>query len=106
MTYYETEKPYLDPKLKAIDVANELQVSQRQIAAVLKANGFSGFTNFNNKFRVEEVKRQFEVSDNAALKIEAIATQSGFGSRQSFYTAFEEFTGVNPGFYRSEISKP
>ena len=105
MAYYENEKPYLNPKHKAIEVANALQVSQREIAAALKLNGFNGFTNFNNKFRIEEVKRQFEDPKCAPLKMEAIASQSGFGSRQSFYTAFEEFTGINPGFYRSEILK-
>jgi tetratricopeptide (TPR) repeat protein len=105
ISYYQKEKPYLNAKLKAFEVANVLRVSQREISAVIKANGFNGFTNFNNKFRIEEVKRQFADSAKANLKMETIAKQSGFGSRQSFYTAFEEFTGVNPGFYRSEILK-
>jgi AraC-like DNA-binding protein len=105
MSYYEKEKPYLNPKYKAVELAKTLEVSQREIAALLKTNGFNGFTNFNNKFRIEEVKRQFEDPKNATLKMEAIANNSGFGSRQSFYTAFEEFTGLNPGFYRAEILK-
>ena len=103
--YYDKEKPYLNPKLKAAELAKTLEVSQREIAALLKTNGFNGFTNFNNKYRVEEVKRQFEDPKNTTLKMEAIANNSGFGSRQSFYTAFEEFTGLNPGFYRAEILK-
>ena len=103
--YYKKEKPYLNPKFKAIEVATALQVAQRDIATVLKENGYNGFTNFNNKYRVEEVKTQFEDPKNASLKMEAIANTSGFGSRQSFYTAFEEFTGLNPGFYRAEILK-
>jgi tetratricopeptide (TPR) repeat protein len=103
--YYEKEKPYLNPKFKAIEVATALQVAQRDIATILKENGYNGFTNFNNKYRVEEVKRQFEDPKNATLKMEALANNSGFGSRQSFYTAFEEFTGLNPGFYRAEILK-
>lgn len=103
--YYEKEKPYLNPKYKAVELAKTLEVSQREITALLKTNGFNGFTNFNNKFRIEEVKRQFEDPKNATLKMEVIASQSGFGSRQSFYTAFEEFTGINPGFYRAEILK-
>jgi tetratricopeptide (TPR) repeat protein/AraC-like DNA-binding protein len=103
--YYEKEKPYLNPKFKAIEVATALHIAQRDIATVLKENGYNGFTNFNNKFRVEEVKRQFENPKNATLKMEVIANDSGFGSRQSFYTAFEEFTGLNPGFYRAEILK-
>lgn len=105
VAYYETEKPYLDSKLKAEFIAKVLGVSQREVAAVLKANGFSSFTNFNNKYRVEEVKKCFDDTKYAALKTEAIASQCGFGSKQPFYNAFEEFTGLNPGYYRSEIKK-
>lgn len=103
--YYEREKPFLNAKLKAAEVAAGLQVPQRNIAATLKANQFSSFNHFNNKYRVAEVKRQFEDPKCSLLKMEAIATQAGFGNKQSFYTAFEEFTGLNPGFYRAEILK-
>jgi AraC-like DNA-binding protein len=30
-----------------------------------------------------------------------VAYDSGFGSKSSFYVAFEQFTGVNPSYYRS-----
>lgn len=102
---YESKKSYLDPKLKSQTIAKKLQVSPRTITAALKNNGYSGFNNFNNKFRVEEVKAKFEDPNYSHIKMEVIATESGFGSKQSFYSAFEEFTGVNPGYYRSEIMK-
>jgi tetratricopeptide (TPR) repeat protein len=103
--YYEKEKPYLNAKLKAAEVARMLQVPQRTIATTLKEYGHSSFNHFNNKYRVAEVKRQFEDPSCAVLKMEVIASQAGFGNKQSFYTAFEEFTGLNPGFYRAEILK-
>lgn len=103
--YYNEEKPYLNSNLKAVDVAKAIQVPARNITAILKANGFSGFNNFNNKFRVAEVKKQFEDPNCAALKMEVISSNAGFGNRQTFYTAFEEYTGLNPGFYRAEILK-
>nr|WP_315133156.1 helix-turn-helix domain-containing protein [uncultured Flavobacterium sp.] len=103
--YYEKEKPYLNAKLKAAEVARMLQVPQRTIATTLKEYGHSSFNQFNNKYRVAEVKRQFEDPSCAVLKMEVIASQAGFGNKQSFYTAFEEFTGLNPGFYRAEILK-
>lgn len=102
---YESKKSFLDPKLKSQTIAKKLHVSPRAITAVLKNNGFSGFNNFSNKYRVEEVKAKFEDPSYSHLKMEFIASESGFGSKQSFYSAFEEFTGVNPGFYRSEIMK-
>ncbi len=105
ITYYQNEKPYLDSNLKAIDVAKALNISPRTITAILKANGFNGFNNFNNKYRVDEVIRQFEDPNNKSIKMEVISSKAGFGNRQTFYIAFEEFTGVNPGFYRSELLK-
>lgn len=103
--YYENEKPYLNSKLKATEIAKVLQVPQRTISATLKVNGYSSFNNFNNKYRIEEVKKIFEDPNSEVLKMEVIASQAGFGNKQSFYLAFEEYTGLNPGFYRSEILK-
>lgn len=105
IAYYEKEKPYLNPKLKADDIAKALQVQPRTITAFIKANGYNGFNNFNNKYRIIEVKRQFEDLNCANVKMEVIASNSGFGNKQTFYTAFEEFTGLNPGYYRAEILK-
>lgn len=103
--YYENEKPYLNSKLKASEIARILQVPQRTISAILKVNGYSSFNNFNNKYRIEEAKIIFEDPNSEILKMEVIASQAGFGSKQSFYSAFEEYTGLNPGFYRAEILK-
>lgn len=103
--YYESEKPYLNSKLKASDVAKALLVPQRIISATIKANGFSSFNNFNNKYRIEDVKKQFEDPTYKKFKMEVIAQQAGFGNKQSFYLAFEEYTGLHPGFYRAEILK-
>ena len=36
-------------------------------------------------------------------KIEAIAAESGFGTRQSFYNAFEQQIGMKPSYYREYI---
>ncbi len=105
LTYYQNEKPYLNANLKAIDVAKALNTSHRTLTAIIKANGLNGFSNFNNKYRVEEVIRQFKDPNYSSIKMEAISSNAGFGNRQTFYDAFEEFTGLNPGFYRSEFLK-
>ncbi len=105
IAYYEKEKPYLNAKLKAAEIAKIFQVPQRTISATLKENGHNSFNHFNNKFRVADVKRQFEDASCSVLKMEIISSRAGFGNKQSFYSAFEEFTGLNPGFYRAEILK-
>lgn len=99
--YYHDEKPYLDPKLRADDVAAKLKTSQKAIATALKQFNNSNFNMFTNQYRIEEAKRIMEDLSDSFYKVESVAYDSGFGSKSSFYVAFEQFTGVNPSYYRS-----
>lgn len=99
--YYQTEKPYLDPKLRVDDVAAKMNTSQKAIAAALKEYNNSNFNTFTNEFRVDEAKRIMENLSDTFYKVESVAYDSGFGSKSSFYVAFEQFTGVKPSYYRS-----
>jgi AraC-like DNA-binding protein len=101
--YYQSEKPYLNSRLKVDDISKIFNVSQKEIAADLKANANVNFTSFTNKYRVEEARIQFEDPKYQNIKMEVIAEQAGFGTIQSFYNAFELYTGVKPAFYRSKM---
>ena len=101
--YFEREKPYLDPELKVEQIAEQLGVSQRQITSSLKIQNIRNFNHFINHYRIEESRKLLENPEYDALTIEAIAEKSGFGSKQSFYNAFELHTGVKPAFYRQSI---
>ncbi len=101
--YYQTEKPYLNPKLKVEDVALTLNCTQKQISSSIKQNNDSNFNMFTNKFRVEEAKKLMENLNDSFYKIESIAYDSGFGSKSGFYIVFEQFTGVKPSYYRNYI---
>jgi transcriptional regulator GlxA family with amidase domain len=46
-----------------------------------------------------------EDPERMKYKIEAIAHDSGFGSKQSFYNTFEELTGIKPSDFRSNMMK-
>lgn len=37
--------------------------------------------------------------------IEAIAEKAGFGTKQRFYNAFEQQTGVKPMYYRQSMRR-
>ena len=99
--YYNSEKPYLDPKLRVEDVYAKLNTSHKALSAAMKQYNNSNFNTFTNQFRVEEAKKIIENSNDTFYKVEAVAFDSGFGSKSSFYAAFEQFTGVNPSYYRS-----
>lgn len=101
--YFTIEKPYLNPKLKVEDVAKYLQVNQKELAAAIKQHDNSNFNVFINKLRVEEARRKFEDPAFEMYKMEVISEQSGFGTIQSFYNAFELYTGIKPAYYRMQM---
>lgn len=100
---FEAEKPFLNPEMRVSDVQKNLDVSAQELSAALRENGFENFNVFLNQARVKEVQKRFELPEFDHYSIEAIAKDAGFGSRTSFYRAFEAVTGVRPAYYRSRI---
>jgi AraC-like DNA-binding protein len=101
LQYYRSEQPYLDPTLKIEEVAERVGISRSKIAQVVREKTNSNFISFTNQFRVEEAKRQLTDPATNHYKIDVIATNSGFGSRQNFYKVFETVTGLSPGSFRA-----
>jgi AraC-like DNA-binding protein len=101
--YFNDAKPYLDPKLKQEDILLKTHISAKALLKLLKEHGFDNFNAFLNSYRVNEAKMLIEMPENNNLKMEVIATKAGFGTRQSFYNAFETNTGLSPAFYRSKM---
>lgn len=103
VSYFTYEKPYLDSKLKQEDILIKLDTNAKALLKLLKENGYDNFNAFLNFYRVNEAKLLMEIPENNNLKMEAIANKAGFGTRQSFYNAFETNTGLSPAFYRSKM---
>ncbi|MEI6436810.1 MAG: hypothetical protein WCP32_18445 [Bacteroidota bacterium] len=103
--FFEKEKPFLNLALKAEDLAEPLNIPSKTINIALKISGDTNFKTFVNKYRVDEMIRMFDDPEYSQIKTEIIAEKAGFGSRQSFYTAFEEVTGVKPGYYRRYLKE-
>jgi len=102
--YFQTNKPWLNPELRVEFIARELSSSPKAIASILKQNNFN-FTTFTNQFRVEEAKRLMKNPAYKNYKIEAIASEAGFGAKRSFYNSFEQFTGIKPSFFRNYMQQ-
>ncbi len=103
ITFYTIEKPYLNSKLKIEEVAQYLNCTQKELSFIIKQSTDLNFTGFTNRYRVGEAKRMFENAEYLHIKMLTIAEKSGFGTLQSFYNAFELYTGVKPAFFRSRI---
>jgi AraC-like DNA-binding protein len=105
LLYLEAEKPYLDPRLKVDTVTEKLETNQRTLNLALKLQQQSNFNAFINQLRVEEAKRLLVHPKFRNYTIAALASEAGFGSKQSFYNAFEQFTGLKPATYRTLMNQ-
>lgn len=104
-SYFIKEEPFLDSKLKISDVSEALKLSPKDISNAIKNANYNNFSQFVNEFRVNKVKAFFLDDAYGHLTVAAIGERAGFGSRQSFYSSFEENTGVKPGYFKAHLEK-
>lgn len=89
---------FKNPKITAPEVAAFLGMAPHTFSAVLNAGG-TKFTDMVNLHRVKYVIAQLDKGSNENMSIEGIATEAGFASRSTFYTAFKKITGLTPSEY-------
>lgn len=94
ITYFETEKPYLDSKLNIKQVSVYLYSNKTYLSRMINESFDSNFSQFVNLHRVEEAKRLFAA--DTKLSIQQLCDLSGFGSTATFTMAFRIFTGKTP----------
>ena len=94
------EQKYRDPKYNAKLLAQDLGVNMRSISAVLSIRFQQNYAELVSKMRIMEAKYMLQGRSFDNMKVEDIATNVGFTTRQSFYAAFYKICGVTPKEYR------
>jgi AraC-like DNA-binding protein len=95
---FERDKYYLNKDFKIWDVCSLLGTNRTYVSRVINQEFGVNFTTFVNNYRVEHAKQL--INENRRISVEDIAEQSGFGSVNSLYRAFETREGVSLGNYR------
>lgn len=95
---FEKDKYYLNKDFKIWDVCSLLGTNRTYVSRVINQEFGVNFTTFVNNYRVEHAKQL--IDENRRLSVDEIADQSGFGSVNSLYRAFENREGVSLGSYR------
>ncbi len=95
---------FLDPQLSLESLSAEMDKSMSSLSKLLNAHAGSNFSDYINKYRVEEAKRLLADSDFSAYTIVAIGLECGFNSKSTFYSAFKKFTGMIPTAFRKEAA--
>lgn len=92
--WMETEKPYLDPNFKLIDLMRALPMNRTYLSEFINTAYGCTFYQFVTRYRIEEAKRIMR--ENSELKMTDVAVRSGFSSQSAFSRIFIRETGQPP----------
>lgn len=92
---------YRDSALNRETVAEKLGISAGYVSQLVNTIAGVNFTNYINQYRVEAVKKMVLDSKFENYSLLAIALESGFTSKTTFYKAFKNSTGMTPNEYRN-----
>jgi len=96
----DQKKLFADKELTLGQLAKEVNISTQYLSQVINTKSGSNFPDFINWYRIEESKKLLLSPGSSKYTIEAIALESGFGTKMSFNKAFKKFTGETPSEYR------
>lgn len=99
---FETERIFLNSQLKLSDVVALTNSNRTYISRFFNNSHRKTFFEFVNEHRV---KYAMNLLDTTTERLEIIAEQSGFNSRQSFHRVFSKIAGCTPEQYRARRSQ-
>lgn len=89
------EKLYLNSMLTLPELAQKLNISPCHLSQIINESFHQHFTDFVNKYRIEESKTLLKKNEQR-WNISEIALESGFNSKSTFNSAFKKHTGITP----------
>lgn len=103
--YTEKEKLYLNPDLKMSDLSKSLSIPSHHISQVINDKLGTSFTDFINKYRINDAKKLLKDPEYDKFTILSIAYESGFKNKASFNSAFKKFTKITPSEFKKKQSE-
>lgn len=99
--WMQEKKPYLNPNFRLIDMREVLPLNRTYLSQLIHSEYDSTFYQFVNGYRIEEAKRLLH--ENPDMRIEDVASGSGFSSREVFTRVFTKETGVTPREWSKKV---
>ena len=101
----ESKKLFIEPKLNADFLANEVDISSSKLSNIIKLFADKNFNDYINDFRIELAKELLIHKDYKNYTITSIGLESGFNSKSSFYATFKKNTGFTPTAYQKSLAE-
>ena len=94
------KKYFLNKNVKLTDLASKIGHNDRLVSKAINLHSSGNFNKFINAFRVDHSKELLTGGEFDHYTIEAIAEESGFSNKVSFYNAFKSQVGMSPSEYK------
>ncbi|MEM9327920.1 MAG: AraC family transcriptional regulator [Bacteroidota bacterium] len=95
----QDKRLFRDPEYRLSDLAGEMDQSVHHVSQAINQEQGGSFSDFLNRYRVQEAESLLKSSRAEQVTILAIAYESGFNSKTTFYNAFKKLTGSTPTQY-------
>ncbi|MGB5990013.1 MAG: AraC family transcriptional regulator [Marinifilaceae bacterium] len=97
------KKAYRNPEYRLNDLADCLGKALHHVSQIINEREGISFSEFINKYRIEEAKQLLVSDKSRELTILAIAYEVGFNSKSAFYSAFKKSTNLTPSAYKNSM---
>lgn len=106
LTYLmEVDVLYRDGTLTLHSLAEKLNIPYYQLSQLLNDHLKIKFSDYINRYRVEEAKKILADPPKSKETIQAISVAVGFNTLTAFYKAFKKHTGLTPGDFKKQSQK-
>ncbi|MFK7784309.1 MAG: helix-turn-helix domain-containing protein [Crocinitomicaceae bacterium] len=102
-TTIHNQRPHLDAELNLNKLAQASGISTSELSLLFNAHYDSNFYDFIGQQRILYFEKIIEDPNYRKFKIEALATESGFKSKATFYKAFKRRHDVTPSQYLKQL---
>ncbi len=102
---FENSNKFTKKKYTLHSLAKELKTNSSYLSKVINSTKNSNFSNYINNLKIDfAIKKLTEDKKFRSYTIKAIAEEVGFNKAQSFSTAFNKKTGINPSYFIKQLN--
>lgn len=101
----ETEKWFESPTLTLTEMAERMQISTKQLSALINQGFGKNFNDFVNEYRVAAVGERLKAGEQQSYTLLSIALACGFNSKTTFNRVFKKFNGQTPRQYLVQLEE-
>jgi AraC-like DNA-binding protein len=102
-SYMDEKKPFLNPDLTLMDLAEQVSIPYRALSEVINNKLKQNFYDYINSYRISESKKLLPEKNGRFKTVLEILYEVGYNSKSSFNNAFKKFTGMTPTEYRKSF---